>query len=386
VNNLDLKAAAARVDVAAGLVVQARSLLYPYVNIVGGVGATGRDDVRDKSGIGGQVLWELDLWGRVRAQAAEASAVEAAAAADLAYARQSLAATTSKLWYQAISVALLQQNAARTITVYEELARLVGVRFDVGQSSRQEVAMAEADLFRIRRQERQLVSAQQQVVRGLETLVGRYPAAELQLAGDIAALPGPVPEGLPAELLERRPDLVAAERRVAAAFYGIQVATAARLPAVAITAAGGRSTNEIFKLVGVSPNFWQVGLGFLAPLFTGGALAAAVDTATAEQQTAVALYGRTVLAAFQEVETVLENETLLSEQEEFLQTALARDQEAVRLGRVRFDVGQIDLLSVLQLQARQYDTEYDLITLRNDRLSNRIALHLALGGGFRPYP
>jgi NodT family efflux transporter outer membrane factor (OMF) lipoprotein len=275
------------------------------------------------------------------------------------------------------------ENALRTITIYEDLVRLVGVRFDVGAASRQDVALAQADLERIRRQERQLVSAQQQIVRGLEALLGRYPSDELQLATTIAQLPGPVPEGLPAELLERRPDLVAAERRVAAAFYGIQVAKAARLPAVAITAAGGRSTNEIFKLVGVSPNFWAVGAGFLAPLFSAGALKAGVDIATAEQRAAVALYGQTVLRAFQEVESVLDDETLLAEQQVFLESALAQDEEAVRLGRIQYDVGQIDLLSVLQLQARQYDTEFDLITLRNDRLSNRIALHLALGGGFR---
>ena len=112
-----------------------------------------------------------------------------------------------------------------------------------------------------------------------------------------------MPDGLPSELLERRPDLVAAERRVAAAFYAIQSAKAARLPKIALTASGGRSTNDLFYLLGISPDFWQTGVGFLAPIFTGGQLKAQVEIATAEQRAALALYGQAALRAFSDVET-----------------------------------------------------------------------------------
>jgi outer membrane protein, multidrug efflux system len=105
---------------------------------------------------------------------------------------------------------------------------------------------------------------------------------------------------------------------------------------------------------------------------------------TAEQQTALALYGQTALRAFSEVESSLANEQLLADQQKYLESVLSQDTEALRLGRVRFDLGAEDLLHVLQLQARQLNTQLELINIRNDRLSNRVALHLALGGGFAP--
>jgi outer membrane protein TolC len=250
--------------------------------------------------------------------------------------------------------------------------------------SRQDVALAGADRDRALHLERVYANSEQQVVRGLEIVVGRYPRAELALAADLPALPPPVPAGLPSELLERRPDLIAAERRVAAAFHAIQVAKATRLPRVALTGSGGRSTSELLRLANVGAGFWTVFANFLAPIFTGGALAAQVDIATAEQQAALALYGQTALHAFSEVETALSSEQLLADQQAYLEKVFAQDSDALRLGRVRYNVGATDLLDVLQLQTRQLDTSFELIGVRADRLANRVALHLALGGGFAP--
>jgi outer membrane protein TolC len=191
-----------------------------------------------------------------------------------------------------------------------------------------------------------------------------------------------VPDGLPSELLERRPDLVAAERRVAAAFHLIQAAEAVRLPRIALTVGGGRSTSDLLRLAGVPAGFWRVGVDLLAPLFTGGEIQAQIDIATAEQQAALALYGQAALRAFSEVESSLANEQLLADQQRYLESVLAQDSEALRLGRVRYDAGVSDFLQVLQLQARQLNTQFELIAVRNDRLANRVALHLALGGGF----
>jgi outer membrane protein, multidrug efflux system len=385
-NNLDLKAAAARVDVAAALVVQARALLYPQLALIGGIGLVGRDDVNDRSGIAADVSWELDLWGRVRAQAASAQAARQATDADLLYARQSVAALVARLWYQTVATERLRQTAETATGVYEGLLGLVRTRNKIGQIGAQDVALAEADLNRSRQRERSFAQSEQQVARGLEVVVGRYPGAELSLAPDIPPLPAPVPEGLPAELLTRRPDLVAAERRVASAFHGIQVAEAARLPRIALTAAGGRSTSDLLRLAGVGAGFWRVGLDVLAPIFTGGALQAQVQRASAEQQAALALYGQTALRAFNEVETSLTNETLLGDQQRYLEGVLVADTEALRLGRLRYDAGATDFLHVLQLQARQLSTQFDLIAIRNERIANRVALHLALGGGFQIPP
>jgi multidrug efflux system outer membrane protein len=381
-NNLDLKAAVARVDVAAGLVAQARSLMYPQLSIITGAGLVGRDDTIDRSGIVGEVSWELDLWGRIRAQTAASQAARQAADADLVYARQSLAATIATLWYHTVATERLRQTAEGATGVYGDLLKLVETRFAVGRCGAQDVAMAGADLDRARQRERAFATSGQQFVRGLEVVVGRYPGAELALAADLPSMPGPVPEGLPAELLERRPDLVAAERRVAAAFHLIQVAEAARIPRIALTAGGGRTSGELFRLAGIGTGFWSVGVNLLAPIFTAGALQAQVRIANAEQQAAVVLYGQTALRAFSEVETSLVTEQLLLDQELHLASVLKQDTEALRLGRIRFKVGASNLLDVLQLQTRQLTSQFDLIGIRNDRLANRVALHLALGGGF----
>jgi outer membrane protein, multidrug efflux system len=385
-NNLDLQAAASRIDVAVAIAVQARSLLYPQIGIVAGAGVVGRDDTNDRSGIAGEIGWEADLWGRVRAQGASAAANRQATEADLLFARQSLAATVATLWYDTVATERLRQTAEDASTVYEELLALVKMRQAIGQVGLQDVALASADLDRARQRERAFATTGQQSVRGLEVVVGRYPAAELALAPDLPPVPTPVPDGLPSELLERRPDLVSAERRVAAAFHLIQAAEAARLPRITLTAFGGRSTSELLRLAGVGAGFWRLGADVLAPLFTGGALEAQVRLATADQRTALALYGQAALRAFSEVESTLGNEQLLADQQRLLESVLTQDTEALRLDRLRFDVGATDLLHVLQLQARQLSTQFDLIDVRNDRLANRVALHLALGGGFPPTP
>ena len=275
----------------------------------------GRDETKDRSGLIGEVSWELDLWGRVRAQAASATAAREAADADLLYARQSLAATVATLWYQTLATERMRLTAAEAAVVHDDLLRLVRTKHRVGKVSQQDVALAGADRDRALHLERVYATSEQQVVRGLEVVVGRYPRAELALAADLPALPPPVPAGLPSELLERRPDLIAAERRVAAAFHAIQVAKAARLPRVALTGSGGRSTSELLRLANVGAGFWTMAANFLAPIFTGGALAAQVDIATAEQQAALALYGQTALRAFSEVESALASEQLLADQQ-----------------------------------------------------------------------
>jgi NodT family efflux transporter outer membrane factor (OMF) lipoprotein len=385
-NNLDLQAAAARVEIAIALVAQARSLLFPHLVVLGSLGVVGRDTTRDRTGLAGELSWEVDLWGRVRAQSAAAAAEKAATDADLLYARQSLAAMVATLWYETIATERLRQTAQESTVVYDDLLRLVRTRNQVGQVAQQDVVLAGADLDRARQRERAFATSEQQIVRSIEAVLGRYPRAELTLAPDLPPLPAPVPAGLPSELLERRPDLVAAERRVAAAFHSIQAAEAARLPRFALTAGGGRSTSDLLRLANVGVGFWRLGLDMLAPLFTGGALQAEVRVATAEQEAALAVYGQAALHAFREVEGALASEELLADQQTYLESVLAQDTEALRLGRLRYDVGATDLLDVLQLQARQLNTRFELIDIRNDRLANRVALHLALGGGFAPPP
>ena len=381
-HNLDLVAAAARVDGSAALATAARALLYPQLWANGLAGYVRRDETRERSGLVLGVSWELDLWGRVRAAGASADAMREATAADALAARQSLAALVATLWYQSIATDRLRATAITAASVYEELLRLVRTRQDVGQVGGQDVALATADLERARERDRAFAAALQQLIRSLEVLLGRYPAAEVKVAPSLPSVPAPIPDGLPSELLERRPDLVAAERRVASAFHAVQSAKAARLPRFALTFEGGRSSSELIRLIGAGAGFLSAGLEMLAPIFLGGALQAQVRLATADQEAALALFGQSALRAFSEVESTLGSEPLLADQERHLENVLAQDSEALRLGRLRYEGGATDLLHVLEMQERVLDSQFALVAIRNDRLANRIALHLALGGGF----
>ena len=381
-HNLDLVAAAARVDGSAALATAARALLYPQLTSTGLAGVVSRGDMRSRSGLVLDVSWELDLWGRVRAAGASADALREATAADALSARQSLAALVATLWYQSIATDRLRATAITAASVYDELLRLVRARQDVGQVGGQDVALATADLERARERERAFSASLQQIIRSVEVLLGRYPAAEVKLAPDLPPVPAPIPDGLPSELLERRPDLVAAERRVASAFHAVQSAKAARLPRFALTFSGGRSSSELIRLIGVGAGFWRASLEMFAPLFLGGALQAQVRLANADQEAALALFGQAALRAFSEVESSLANDPLLADQQRHLEAVLTQDTEALRLGRLRYEGGATDLLHVLEMQERVLDSQFALVAIRNDRLANRIALHLALGGGF----
>ena len=153
--------------------------------IVGGAGLVGRDSVRDKSGITGEISWELDLWGRVRAQAASAAANRQANVADLLYARQSLAAIVATTWYQTIASERLRATAEDAAGLYSDLLGLVRTRNQIGQVGQEDVALAGADLDRARQRERSYATSLQQTTRGLEVVLGRYPAAEVALAPDL---------------------------------------------------------------------------------------------------------------------------------------------------------------------------------------------------------
>ena len=142
-------------------------------------------------------------------------------------------------------------------------------------------------------------------VRALELLLGRYPAAQLEAPGALPPMPPPIPAGLPSELLERRPDVIAAERRVAAAFNRTGEAQAARLPRISLTASVNSISSELFVLQERDNPVWSVGASLLAPIYQGGALKAQVEIRTAEQKQAVAEYARVALRAFSDVENAL---------------------------------------------------------------------------------
>lgn len=385
-NNLNLRAAVAKVDAAAGFATQAGAELKPAVGLGGQAGDregfSSNAPQLTSTGVALNMSWELDLWGRVRSQAQAGAAAFEGAQYQLEWAYQSIAAQTAKTWFLVTEARLQERLAEEALGLYQRTLEVVNDKFEIGQVTQKEVSLARANVARGEATLRQVRTARQQASRALEVMVGRYPSAEVEGAEDLVVTPPAIPVGIPSELLERRPDLLAAERAVAAEFLQIQSAKAARLPRLSLTAAVGTSSNELNDLISLGGDYWSLGANFLAPIFTGGALAAQVDIETAQQEVALANYGQVALKAFSEVEQGLSNETSLREQEEFLRAAEADASEALRIAQTQFEFGKVDLLSVLQQQGQVVAARSSLLNLRDQRLQQRVDLHLAIGGSF----
>ena len=375
-NNLNLRIAATQIDTAAAAAVQAGARLKPTLDLgVGSSGAGTSAASTTDTTVGLSSTWEIDVWGKLASGAAAAEASLAATQANYEFARQSLVATTAKSWFIATQAHMLLDLAQETVGLYKQTLELVETKHEVGQVTMQDVHLARADLASAEEALRQAKGADQQARRSLELLLGRYPGAEIEARSKLPPMPPPVPVGLPAQLLERRPDLIAAESNVAAAFYLTEQAEAARLPSIALTGSVGYSTSA-------SDFVFDLGGGLFAPLFRGGALEAQVDAADAQQTAAIAAYGQAVLKAFEEVEAGITDGKLFEEREDYLAVVLEENTGAWDLAKVQYDVGKIDLLSTLQMQARVVGSQIALVGIRNDQLINRVNLHLALGGSF----
>jgi multidrug efflux system outer membrane protein len=396
-NNLDLRQAAALVEMARQTVTVVGSQLYPQIGAPIGVAGTLADKYASGSQSGDEsfygsnyqyvaVFWELDVWGRLRAQEEASAAKYQASALDYAYARQSLAATVARSWYLAIETGQLLELAEESVRIYTELLDLVQVRQALGKVTDLDVAEASANLNTASSVLHAARGQYSETRRNLERLLGRYPAGELAVARSFVPVPSPVRAGLPATLLERRPDLVAAEKQVLVAFRQQEAAKLALLPNFALTLDAGHISDGLTSLLRINPWLLHGTMGMDIPIYTGGALRAQVEIATARQSRVVSRYGSTLLRAFYEVEVALTNEVVLAPQLQEEVKAYNDYREAVRLARIRYVAGAGDMLNVLLLQEKALASQSKVIQLRNARLANRINLHLALGGSFDAAP
>jgi len=385
-HNADLRVGAARVEQARLYAQLAGAKLWPSVDVLarGGGKLSG-----DGSGLQGGVLsvnWELDLWGRVRYGRAASAAQAASAELDFAYARQSIAALVAKSWFLATEAGLQVLAARETIRAGDELSRLADDRTRIGVGGPEEVFISRADAGAYRDALRQLELSREQAIRALELLLGRYPSAAAVTTPELPNYPGAIPTGLPSALLERRPDVVAAERRVAVAFNRVHEAKAARLPAIALTTGVSSISSDLFLLQNHDNPVWNVGANLLMPLFRGGALRTQVQIRTAEQKQAIAEYAAVGLRAFGEVEGALAAEIAAREREQILTQTLSDNQQALSVVQTQFKVGSTDLRFVEQRQLALNSTRSALIHVQTEQRVQRVNLHLALGGSFEMPP
>jgi outer membrane protein, multidrug efflux system len=331
--------------------------------------------------------WEPDLWGRLRYGRNAVQATYASAQADYEFGRQSLAAAIAKSWFTAGETWLQLQLAEQMIASSQELVTLAEKRWQVGSGNEQDVVLARATLGSFQDAAKQVRFAHEQTLRALELLIGRYPATELQARHDLPALPGPTPAGLPLEMLERRPDMIAAERRIAASFNRVGEAKAARLPRIVLNANVATLSSDILELQQSYSNpSGGAGARLLAPLYTGGALETQVVIRTLEQKEAVAEYAQLALRALGDVENALAAGRSLAEREQLLQRVVADNQRVLQLVQTNYRVGKGDLRAVQQQQIALQSAQLAALHVQSEQLTQRANLHLALGGSFEIPP
>jgi outer membrane protein, multidrug efflux system len=385
-NNPDLRVTAARVEQAEQHLEVARSALRPQVSLFGTGGLKmGGGDALQAISLG--VSWEPDLWGRLRYGRNAAHANLASMQADYEFGRQSLAATLAKSWFAASETWLQIQAAQEMVTSGQDLLRLEEKRTEVGSGDELSMALARVNLGGLQDALEQVRFAHGQTLRAIELLVGRYPSAELAARRDLPPLPGAIPAGLPMEMLERRPDMIAAERRVASAFNRVGEAKAARLPRIVLKANVAALASEILQLKEDFENPTG-GLGgtLLAPIYQGGSLKAQVKIRTLEQKEAVAQYARLALRALGDVENALAAGQSLAGRETMLRQVMTDQQRALELSRIRYRVGSDDLRSVQQQELNVNSARLSLLRVQSEQLAQRANLHLALGGSFEAPP
>ncbi len=385
-NNKNLQAAAANVERARSYATQAGAALQPSVNLTAGGAASGTlQDSTANTGdmaLGLQVSWEVDLWGRIGAGKRSAIASAEAVEADYRFSQHSLAANTATTYITVIETQIQTEIVRNTLKSLLEISRIVDLQYENGMTTSQDVALARADLATTRERLITIEGSKRDSVRALELLLGRYPAAELAVQDTLPALPPNPPAGLPSELLERRPDIVAAERRVAAAFNATAQAKAAQLPTLNLTGTFGGGSKALSNILEPSNILWQTGANLLAPIFDGGKREAQIDIVTAEQKQAIATYGQTALTAFSEVEQLLDQGKILAEREAELKHALKESRRAYDIAKLRYKEGEIPLLDLLSLQQRVNTSESNLSSVTRLLLEQRVSLHLALGGSW----
>ncbi|CAD5110543.1 Outer membrane protein OprM [Pseudomonas carbonaria] len=328
------------------------------------------------------VSWELDLWGRLRRQLEADSASRDASAADLAGVRLSLQSELVQSYLQLRILDEQKRLLDASVKAYQRSLRLTENQYNAGIVPKSDVTQARTQLKSTEAQAIDLEYQRAQLEHAIAVLIG-LPPAEFELAEveQVPELPA-VPVGVPSALLERRPDIAAAERRVIAANAGIGVEKAAYYPDLVLSASGGYRSGGLDDWISAPNRFWSIGPSFAMTLFDGGIIRSRVEQAEASYDQTVADYRQTVLEGFREVEDYLVQLQVFEREGMVQQEALDAARESLRLIENQYKAGTIDYNSVVNVQTSALSNERTLLSLRGSRLTASVQLIAALGGGW----
>jgi NodT family efflux transporter outer membrane factor (OMF) lipoprotein len=389
-HNPTIAEAEARVREARAVLRQDRSQYFPVVTGTTSVTkSAGGTDFRSATGgtftdygLGVGASWEPDFWARVRSTIAAGSASAQAAVGDLENARLSVGADLAADYFQLRSLDAEMALFEQTIDAYQRAATLTQNQYDAGIVSRADVeqantqlASAQAQLIDVRLQRAQLEHA-------IAVLIGEPPAMlslpSMPLGGD----PPDVPSDVPSRILERRPDIAAAERRVAAANAQIGVASAAFFPSVTLGGSVGFQATHLVDWLSWPTRVWSVGPALALTLFDGGARRAAKEHAVASYDETAGAYRQTVLSAFQDVEDNLAAEHLLADEAERAQAAVNAAQRSLDISLNQYRAGLVSYLQVATQQTALLTSQRAAVSLTERRFVAAVQLVRALGGGW----
>jgi len=397
ISNQTIAAAAARVREAQSATQAARAALFPVVSASGAAlrssrstGTSGNPDsnlsagtsVSNSYNVALDVSWEIDLWGRIR-RSIEASTTSAQASeADLAAATLSAQALLAQdyllLRVQDAEISLLRE----TVAAYERSLQLTRNQYAAGIVARGDVAQAEAQLKSTQAQVFDAGITRAQLEHAIAVLIGK-PPAELTIPFKTVVAANPeIPLFVPSALLERRPDIAAAERRAASANAQIGVAQAAFFPALSLAAVGGVQSSVIGSLLSLPSRYWSLGPTLAQTIFDAGLRSAQKAQAVATYDETVANYRSTVLGGFQDVEDNLSALTLLAQEEAVQDEAVKAARQAAAIANNQYKAGITSYLAVIVLQASALNSERTALTIRGRRFTASVGLIKALGGGF----
>lgn len=403
-HNRDLQATAARIRSAEATAVIAGAGLTPRVsaeidgsrsqrNFIGFPFGPGGGQIIDSSlsnsfGLRLNASWEVDIWGRIRAAKSAALAEVQASESDYEAAQLSVAAQTARIWFAMVAAKEQRDLARRGLDIFTQTEGIIRRAFEggVGQPGEDlaaQLQLAQADIENARAtvhlREEQLVRLRKQI----DVVLGRYPAGELDGSGGLPNTPGRPPSGVPAELLDRRPDLNAAERRLAASDKRVLEAKRSLLPQINLTGNYGTGTPDLEEILNSDFTVWSFASGVTQPILEGRRLRETVKIREADADAALANYQQTALVAFSEVEQALAAEGFLEQRVSALRKAVELGQSALDRAQDDYKGGVGDVLTLLRAQQQLIQSESALIDARRARLDNRIDLHTALGGDFR---
>ncbi|MBQ5939018.1 efflux transporter outer membrane subunit [Massilia sp. AB1] len=383
--NQEVAAAVANYAQARAVVAQQRASLFPVVSLGAGADRAGGGERSPSNqyrvSIGGS--WEPDLFGRLRNSVSSAQASAQATAADLANVRLAVQGELATNYF-----ALRQLDAQRallgtTVAGYERVLQITQNRFYAGIAAKSDVLQAQTQLANARNDALSLARQRAQLEHAIAVLVGRAPS-EFSLAAAPWAVTIPeVPVGVPATLLQRRPDIAAAERDVAAANAEIGVARSAYFPNIGLSASYGGAASRVGDLFSASAAAWSFGLSAAQTLFNAGATRAGVQGAEARHQAAVARYRQTVLDAFADVENQLSATRVLAQQQDLRRQAAEAANLVEEQMLNRYKAGQVSYTEVVQAQVTALSARRALVQVQADRQTAAVALIQALGGGWR---